>query len=241
MVEETVETPETPAVETPGAPVVDHKAELAKAQKLLKKFEGVDLEKYTKFKDFDFEKADAAIKAQEERERAEKEAQEEADREEAEKDPVTGLKKDLDNIKQTLAKKDAAEKEKIQTEWMEKFNSRIKSSIETALKEDFKDLEELSPQEKKYVVAIVNQTYETDSMQKVPKLNLETVSKVVSEVVKEVKENRAFLSSKKIRGQGHPVTPSSQDGSLPSRKPKTEGERLEAMVNFYKGDREGQA
>jgi len=113
------------------------------------------------------------------------------------------------------------------------LQSFVESSLEKALKEEFKDLEELSPQEKKYVKAMVNQAYEADASQKVPKLNLQTVSKVVSEVVKEVKENRAFLSQKKIRGQGHPVTPSAQDGHY--QISKTDGERMDAMVNFYKG------
>lgn len=239
MSDEQVETPaaETPAQETPAQ--VDYKAEYEKTQAQLKQFEGVDLDRWSKAKDFDFDRAEKAIQAQEKYEQEQREAQEAKDREENERDPVTGLKKDIDGIKQSLAQKDAAEKQKVQTEWMEKFHRGLENSLDQALKGEFKDLQELSPQEKKYVVAMVNQTYEQDSLQKVPKLNLQTVSKVVAEVVKEVKENRSFLASKRVTGQKHPVTPSAQDGALPG-SPKTDGERLEAMVNFYKGGREGQ-
>jgi len=236
---EPVITPEpvTPVAPiTQVVPVIDYKAEHEKLQEQLKKFEGVDLEKWNKAKEFDFEKAEKAIQSQESREQEEREAQEEKDREEAEKDPVTGLKKEVEGIKDSLAKKEAAERERVQNDWMDKFNKSIDNSIDEALKTDSKDLEELSPQEKKYVVAIVNQLYEVDASQKVPKLNLTTISKVVSDVMKEVKENRTFLAGKKIRNQSHPAIPSSQDGVLPST-PKTDGERLEAMVNFYKAEK----
>ena len=238
MEKETVED-QGGAEESSKEQPIDHKAELSKAQELLKKFEGVDLDKWGRAKDYDFDKAEKAIRAQEARELEEREVAEAKEREQAEKDPVSGLKKDVDGIKQTLAQREAADKQKIQSEWMEKFNKSVDSSIDQALKSEFKDLQELSPQEKKYVIAIVNKAYEDDSFQKTPKLNLETVSKVVGEVVKEVKENRAFLAGKRISGQKHPITPSAQDGALPG-SPKTDGERLEAMVNFYKGDREGQ-
>jgi len=222
---------ETPAVETPEAKVetpapVDYKALYEEHQA---KYKDIDLDKYNRAKEYDYDKAQKAIEYQEkmEAERLRKE------QEENESDPVKKLGHELNQVKQTLAQREQAEKQKAQAEWMDKYTKTVDSSIEQALKSDFKDLEELSPAEKKLVKFTVNQAFEEDASAKVQKLNLSSVSKLVSDAVKEVKENRTFVTSRNVKKQSAPSLPTAQDGATPKTL-MTDSQRITAMVDAYK-------
>lgn len=194
------------------------------------KFKDVDLDKYNRAKDFDFDKAQEALEFKEaqEAERLKKE------QEEANKDPINKLTSELGQVKQTLAQREKADREKAQSDWMKQYHSGIDSSIEMALKGDFKDLEELSPAEKKLVKLAVNDAFEQDSRQKVQKLNLGQINSVVADAIKEVKENRTFVTSRQVkRGPSNPALPTAQDGAAPKQL-MTTGQKIEAMAEHMR-------
>ena len=227
--EEIIETPaETPKQEVP----VDYKALYEETQA---KYKDIDLDRWGKAKDFDFDKAQEALEFKQKQEELAKQKEQE----ENEADPVKKLHHEVSTIKQTLAQREQAEKDRQKAEWMDKYNKSIDSSIDSALKAEFKDLQELSPTEKKLVKMTVNQTFEEDASQKVPKLNLQSVSKVVQDAIKEVKDNRSFVTSRQIkRGSNAPTLPTAQDGATP-KQGMTDSQRIGAMVESYKSAQQG--
>ncbi len=225
--EEKIETPvETPKQETPA---VDYKKQY---EEVSAKYKDVDLERYERAKDFDFEKAQAALKFQEKLE-ADRLAKEQ---EEANRDPLNKLSSEVGRIKQTLAQKEAAEKRSQQDSWMRQYHQGVDTAIDTALKGEFKDLEELSPAEKKLIKLSVNQAYEADAMQKVHKLGHEQIGGLVAQAIKEVKENRTFITSKSVKRQTSPSMPTAQDGAAPKQFTTT-GQKIEAMADFMRAAR----
>jgi hypothetical protein len=210
-----------------GTATIDYKAEHAKLQEQLKQFEGVDLDRWNKAKDFDFDKAQEALTFKEQQEAEQARLEEEKNGQKPE------IEKRLENVEKTLTLKEQQEQTRLQNEWMDKFERSIETGIDQALKADFKDLEELSPQEKRFVETLVHKAYENDAAQKAPKLNLTTVGKVVSEAIKDVKENRAFIMKRGVKTPTNPALPTAQDGALP-KQGMTDSQRLEAMVNHYR-------
>lgn len=203
------------------------------------KYKDVDLDVYGKAKDFDFDKAQAALEAQAERD-ADAAAERAAAKAKGQQQGETNkeYQQRMEKLEKTVETMTKREQDRQQAQWMEKFENLRDGAIEQALKNDYKALEELSPVERKLVNALVEKAYEQDAAQKAPKLNLKTLPDVVKGVIKEVQENRSWVAGKKIKSQNHPNVPNGQDGNF-SKKPMSDGERIEAMAKFYQGSREG--
>ena len=202
------------------------------------KYKDVDLERWERAKDFDFDKAEEAMTAAEKRAAREQEESEEneegSEGEQQEGESKSQYEKRIAKLEKAVSDQSRQSKEQMRANWMERYGQNIESSISSELKGAFKDLEELSPQEKKYVKGFVDQAYEQDAGSKTPKLSLQTVGKIVSQAVKEVKENRAWITGRKVKAPSHPSMPNAQDAAAP-KKLMSQSEKLEAMVSEYKG------
>ena len=238
--ENKIETPvDNAKVETPVEKQVEKPAEInwqERATQAEEKLKGVDLDKWAKVKDLDPDEVGEAMKAygiiSEDEGKFKKvmeilEAKEEIKKEEAKGGDTSAMEKKLAGLE---AKINGIEQEKQQSltkDWMGKYQKNIDTALEGQ-----KEIEKLSPLEKKAVRAFVDSKFQADKNQKKPVLGLPDVAKFVAEAIKEVKEHRAFILSNGVKRDTSPdgISGSKSSGTPTEKKKPTEaGDRIANM------------
>jgi len=237
---------DVPYVDEKGVPYFNRFKEMSEK---LEKFKDIDPEKWAKVKDFDPEQVSRALELEkfmtsdkEKFQRAlalyeeQQEAKEQAKSKE-ESTPKYLTKEEASRLLEEHEKQKELSRQ--QDEWMSDWRKSVDSSMLTVLKgESFKDFGELHDRDKKAVIQEVGEIFKKDAESKFPKLDLQKVPEIVSQVMKGLQEYRNYVRSQAIKKDGSPQSISGNQGVDSKKKAEDseldENEEVKDMINIYK-------
>lgn len=216
-----------------------------------RKFEGVDLDRYGRLKEFDPDEVQEAMEfknlAYADQEKLGKVLEilkvekKEAQAEEGFKSPeVKALADKIAKLEASIAKREEAEQKKGQAEWMQKYDSSADKAIAESLKADtFKDLGgKLTEFETKSLKMLVDKVYEADAQGK-KSLGIDHIPKVVEGVLKLVLDNRKGTAGTLKKDESpQPINGTGNTGEK-KKAPMDDAERVADGVKFLQESRAG--
>ena len=217
-------------------------------ERKLKSYDGVDLEKWAKAKDLDFDRVEKALKLDKlvtkDRETMEKVFQALGVKKDSEGGSSKGSKDsgnpEIREVKEMVAKLAARLEAQDSKEWMDKYRSSMDTAISESLKkDDFKDAGgPLKKNERRLLIKLVDETFERDSRLDEPKLGHDDVPSVVEKVLKEIISDRKEEEENKSTKNSKTPNPikGGQGGSKKQEEPEDRDEIQEVkdMIDEYK-------